>query len=532
MLKHDHIFTAACCGAILATLSAVVGAEESFVVRPGERQLFVDDHGVADINGLVRTMHQPVKRGAVVKPDVASDGWLIQIRSPPVWDPQANVYKLFYLAYPPGPAEIGMAMATSPDGLTWSKSDLGQQVEVLGSTANNRIQIEGTAAGMRPPSFLNTVFDPLDADPQRRFKGLLGDIGRIPITSADGVRWRKLDVAPIPSSDESSLTFDEPQRRFLAFVKTGSKHGRAHNVSISTDFKHWSRPEFCFGADDDDQPLARDVIRSRLADAGLSRPVYVDPEPVAGVAPRAGPPTWRAECYFISVFPYAGLYVGMPTMFYPTGVDHNGTNCDGFDLIQLAVSRDLQQWQRVGNREAFIPPGRIDDGRLGVWDRMQMFATPPVIRDDELWFYYSALKWRDDPYEFNPDRSPRAPATLSADEQADRDECWGAVCLAVLRRDGFVSLDAGADAGVVTTRPFAWSGARLAANVRVREGGELVAEVLDATGQIIARTRPLAGDHCNGQLDWASELPPGLKDRTVRVRFRMRHGELYGWWLQ
>ena len=66
-----------------------------------------------------------------------------------------------------------------------------------------------------------------------------------------------------------------------------------------------------------------------------------------------------------------------------------------------------------------------------------MFATNPVVRDDELWFYYTGLKWRDDPYALNADASRRDPQSLSPAERADQAEGWGAICLAVLRRDGY-----------------------------------------------------------------------------------------------
>ena len=91
------------------------------------------------------------------------------------------------------------------------------------------------------------------------------------------------------------------------------------------------------------------MIRRRLADAGLAAPVFIDPDPDLGEPRRKGPPTWRAECYYITVFPYEGLYLGLPTMYFPTGVDAIGTNCDGFDLIQLAVTRDLVRWTRWGS---------------------------------------------------------------------------------------------------------------------------------------------------------------------------------------
>ena len=47
-----------------------------------------------------------------------------------------------------------------------------------------------------------------------------------------------------------------------------------------------------------------------------------------------------------------------------------------------------------------------------------------------------------------------------------RDRDGGTVCLAVLRRDGFVSLDAGENEGSVLSQPFTLSGGRLYANSR------------------------------------------------------------------
>lgn len=517
---------------IIIFLPVAAYAEDVFVVAPGARQLFLDDHGIADIEGLSRVMHQPTKRGAVLKPDTPADGNLIELRSAPIWDPEQKLYKMFYMAMPMDDHRlIGMALATSKDGLHWEKPDLGQGVEVHGSTANNRIHVEHKP-GVRDTFFMNVVFDPDDPDPGRRYKALYGAINRVPIVSPDGIRWTKLDVPPIPSSDESSLVYDRAHRRFLAWVKGGNKYGRAHNLTTSRNFADWSQPVFSFGADEDDQPLALKEIRARLADSGLSQPVYVDPDPALGEAVRPGPPTWRAECYYIGVFPYEGLYIGFPSMFYPTGVDHNGNNCDGFDLIQLASTRDFIHWERLGNREPFIPPGRIDEGLIGVWDRMQMFATEPIVRDDELWIYYSALKWRDDPYQFNSDRSRREPSSLSDEERADQAEGMGAICLAVLRCDGFVSLDAGENAGTVTTRPFRWTGKKLLANLLAQERGEVSAEVLNEAGDIIATSHRVAGDHPRSEFRWREGDLKSLAGQNVRMRFTLRKASLYSYWVE
>ena len=516
---------------LLILIPAQAVADETFVVAPGVRQLFLDDHGVAKVSGLARTMHQPTKRGPVLLPDVPSDGNLIELRTAPLWDHDQQVYKMFYCAMPMNEHQfIGMALAVSKDGLRWDKPDWGQQIEIRGSKKNNRIAVEHKP-GTRDTFFMNVVYDPDDPDAGRRYKALYGDVNRIPIVSPDGVRWTKLDVPPLASSDESSLVYDRKNRRFLAWLKTGNKYGRAHNLTISEDFKTWSKLQLSYGADAEDQPLALKVIRQRVNNRGLSRPVYVDEDPALGKPVRPGPPTWRAECYYIGVHPYEGLYIGFPSMFYPTGVDANGTNCDGFDVIQLAATRDLLNWTRLGDREPFIPPGRIDNGLVGVWDRMQMFATEPIVRDDELWIYYSALKWRDDPYEFNPDRSRRDPKSLSTEERADQAEGMGAISLAVLRRDGFVSLDAGEKSGTITTKPFKWTGNKLLANVITKPQGELRAEVLDEQGQVLAVSQPLVGDHPRSEFRWSQGVLDSLNGRQVSLRFTARDGSFYAFWI-
>ena len=516
----------------LLLLATVASAQETAPVSVGERQLFLDDHGIAKIDGLQRTMHQPKKRGPVLLPDAPSDGNLIELRTAPLWDDDQQLYKMFYCAMPMDDHRlIGMALAVSKDGLVWEKPDWGQQIEIRGSTRNNRIAVEHQP-NVRDTFFMNVVYDPDDPDAGRRYKALYGLVNRIPIVSPDGIRWTKLDVPPLASSDESSLVYDRKHRRFLAWLKTGNKYGRAHSLTISEDFRNWSKSQLSFGADDEDQPLAMKFIRERSADRGLSRPVYVDDDPALGKPVRPGPPTWRAECYYIGVFPYEGLYVGFPSMFYPTGVDTNGNNCDGFDLIQLAATRDLLTWTRLGNREPFIPPGRIDDGLVGVWDRMQMFATDPIVRDNELWIYYSALKWRDDPYEFHSDRSRRDPNTLTADEQADRAEGMGAICLAVLRRDGFVSLDAAETPGTITTKPFKWSGSKLRANVETKEPGEIRAEVLDTAGEVVATSQPVKGNQPRGEFRWNPALPKSLQGQQVSLRFTLRAASFYAWWTE
>ncbi len=552
MGKHDWIWRPLTIASILWLGQLLLGPHVARVdgqttqptaaveLRPGQRQLFLDDLIVQEMAGLKRVMHQPVRRGAVVKPDTPSDGTLIQIRSSPMWDPVEQVYKLIYIAYTYDDlSQMGMAMATSKDGLLWSKPDLGQGIKVYGTTKNNRIQVDPSLKW--PANCLEaTVVDPDDADASRRFKGLLGVIPRVPVVSADGIQWRKVGTPPIPSSDEASLTYDRAEHRFIACLKAGNKFGRAFTVAFSDRFVDWTAPRFLFGADEQDQKLAPDVIRKRLNDPGLTRPLFVDPDPASGwLPPKDQPhiPTWRMECYYITVFPYEGVYIGLPSMYHPTGQGlPDRRNTDGFDLIQLAMTRDLEHWQRLGDREPFIAPGRIEGGRAGVWDRIQMFATNPIVKEDELWFYYSGLKWRDNPYARNADGTKRDPGTLTPPEREDQAEGAGAVCLAVLRRDGFISLDAAQQPGRLLTRPFKIDGNELYFNVDVKEGGSMRFDVLDDRDQVIPgfssdEVVPIKAGGVRIRPAWTTGMDWNmLEGRTVRLRIEMTNSSLYGFW--
>ncbi|MBI5094552.1 MAG: hypothetical protein HZB26_19230 [Candidatus Hydrogenedentes bacterium] len=534
MPNQTTFFVALIGGALLCTGTAM--AAEPIELVPGHKQLFLDDYAVREVAGLNRVMHTPEKRGAVLKPDIPSDGNLIQIRSAPMWIPGENIYKLLYLAYGLDEKnQTGPALAVSKDGLHWEKPSLGQ-MSVHGSKDNNRIVID-----FPPPNngLENVVYDAGDPDPARRYKGLAGAIGRAPVVSADCIHWTKLDAPAIPSSDEAQLVYDQDKRRFMATLKTSNEYGRAFNIATSEDFAHWTPNRFLYGADAEDQPLAREFIRKRLADPALAKPVFVEPDPDTGwKRPEGYQPTWRAECYNIAVFPYEGVYIGLPQMYYPTGTElPSRANTDGFHLIQLAMTRDLVTWTRLGNRQPFIGPSPKEEGRRGVYDRMQLCVTNrPIEHGDELWFYYSGLKWRSLPNEVNADGTPRDPATLGDEERAEIADGWGAACLAVLRRDGFISLDAEAD-GYVVTNPLKMNGNLLFLNLTASQGSASV-EVLDEKGSPVPGfTRedalPAQGDAVRLPVRWKADASvSALAGRLVSLKIYLSRASLYAFWTE
>ena len=107
----------------------------------------------------------------------------------------------------------------------------------------------------------------------------------------------------------------------------------------------------------------------------------------------------------------------------------------------------------------------------------------------------------------------------------------GAICLAVLRRDGFVSLDGGEQPGTLLTRPFGIPGGDLKVNVDAPRG-ELIVEVLDEVGEVLARSKPLTGNHMNGRFEWETGSIAAQQDKTVRLHFTLRDGSFYSYWIE
>ena len=214
------------------------------------------------------------------------------------------------------------------------------------------------------------------------------------------------------------------------------------------------------------------------------------------------------------VFPYEGIYIGLPNFFESSGrtpPPHN--NQDGVNSVKLSTSRDLLRWTKVGNRDSFIPVSEFNDRNL---DSVQILAASrPLVMGDELWFYYTGINRR-----YNPN-----------------DDAAGGIHLAKLRRDGFVSFYAGDEGGFVETRAIRFEGTRLFVNADAADG-EVRVEVVNARGREVlegwdaGKCEPIRGDHLRTEIRWQGREVRSLIGKTVRLRFHLRDAHLYSFWLE
>ena len=472
----------------------------------GQRQLFLDDDDVAQIENLRVTFHQPQKRGAVIRREPAVGG-NPEIRCAPVWNPEAQLWQLWTICVTPEELH-GIAGLSgyheSRDGLHWYQPIL-RQAAYRGTRENNFVYIpmgDGCTA-----EILGAVYDRTDPDPKRRYKALsftmAPELAILFATSPDGIHWTRVDIALIASGDEPNFSFDERNRLFIATVKVPGPFGRSHALTVSEDFEQWSEPQLVFHADEEDQEQAREIIAARLADKTLQQPVFNHPEEHA------------VDVYNFAISRYESRYIGFASMFYHTGRAWNDRNHDGFHHVQLASSRDMYSWRRLGRRAPFIGPSPLG---TGAYDTMQILGPSfPVVRGDQLWFYYSGIRHRWQPPKASPERA--------------------AICLATLRRDGFVSLDADADGGAVTTAPFLWEGQRLHLNADALDG-EIRCELADAAGQPLPgferhNSLPVAQDSVRVAVRWREqEAMPVNSAGPVQLRIWLREARLYSYWFE
>jgi hypothetical protein len=463
-------------------------------LQEGERQLFIDGYGIQEMRDLQQTMHQPVKKGAVIRPNWPAGETSLQTRSAPFWDPLAGVFKMWL---------IDKLCRVSTDGLHWTLWEPGTE------------------------SSGEVIFDPIEPDPARRYKSFNP---RNLSYSPDGLNWSRITKTrtvrvngedrtitsgvTIQSSDEWNFSLDVDERLYIATVKQGGPYGRSVYLATSRNYEDWSEPELIFHADDLDQELGEQNIEDRFADESILDPPWNDPS------------VHNVDAYNMGLFRYESVYIGTPALYHAVGSVPNYPNTVGFHLVQLMVSRDLRNWERVGNRKPFIGPSRVGSG---AYDLTQLIGpSNALVRGDELWFYYTGIKYRGFNYVGTFPSGQYLPLPGSEKDT-------GAICLAVLRRDGFVSVDAGDDEGVLLTKPLLWRGSALWINADAADG-ELLVEVLDEDGDPLdswsrAIVVPITEDGVRQAVNWnsAGNLE-NLKGQLVRLRFHLRNAELYAFW--
>ena len=461
------------------------------------RQLFVDDF-LVERTTLHRTFHLPRYHPAspVVKADKPwehlgdgrGQGPFAAPFSGGVWyDPRDRLFKMWYRA---DYARAQLCYATSSDGIHWEKPSLDV--------------VSGTNIVMQSAGGSRVVWLDLETDDaSRRLKLITSREGHDLIKdgqawwgskcsmsvhfSPDGIHWSEAAVRTGPTGDRNSAFYNPFRKRWVYSLREYSPIGGLDSSKRCR--RYWESP---------------DLI------AGVPWRIY---EPTMWVGPdnadlRLLPRRIHPELYNLDAVAYESVMLGLFSIMraFP---DRQIQRCK-INEVCVGFSRDGFHWDRP-DRRPFCPVS--EEPRSWNWGNVQSVGGGCLVVGDQLYFYVSG--------------------------RAGTPEFHGAgvtTGLAVLRRDGFASMDAGDAEGVLTTRPVRFSGKHLFVNVDAGDGS-LRVEVLDQEGRTIepftqANCKPVIADKTLARVTWrdAQDLS-ALSGTVVQLRFHLRNGRLFAFWV-
>ncbi len=473
-------------------------------------QLFIDSRLIAETHNIVSTLHVGKKHEAnpLVSVDRPWEGWRVQMGGDVLFDEEEGIFKMWYMADGEGffrPLCPTM-YATSKDGIHWEKPLVGT-IKGLKDMPHNAVVTVHS---------VSVIKDRRESDPKKRYKmtaivkeqEFRGSLfGYRTLVSPDGLHWEYYGYNPIAPGSDVITGFHYNQRlgcyaaimRILTPLRGFDR--RVFYLIKSDDFLNWSKPKVIFEPDKTD-------------DAGtLMRLAKVRPL----LSADDDPALMRTEIYGVGVYEAESCTIGFPWIFSinnkaPASVHGNQEGpCD----IQLAVSRDLEHWERPF-RTPILPLGNIDE-----WDSGFLITQSNAFRvGDEVRLYYSGWNF-----------THGAPCCYVREGTGRGLRYKSQIGLITWKLDRFVSLDGPSDGGTATTIPVIFSGRRLEINADVAPGGTLRVELLDGSGRPLpgwSLSDPCTGDHIRSTVLWGGkEDLSKWRGHVASLRFHLNSAKLF-----
>ena len=480
-------------------------------MRVGSRkQLFIDQRFFHRSSGIKLCMNPPAQPPQPV------------LRADRPWEAEGlgsyntvirekeNEFRLWYSAQMirghPQEGAGRLCYAESKDGLTWHKPELGL-VPFQGSRANNivapldeRQSMQGATVYIdeRAPAEaryrLWSKFQPRDDEVEA---GVIP--GLWAMHSPDGMHWTYDEGQPNPPDqmcDTQNVFFwddrlelyvgytrvHETQRRDEAAEMELGKRYRSVGRITSRDLRTWSQP-------------TQIVLEGDALDLGA-------PLPPGSVARP------QMDFYTNAVYKHPeadDAYFMMPAAYYHWEESDFPASMD----VQLLTSRDGIVWERQGQREPFLRRG-LDGSPSG---GMVLAGVWPVVNETETWIYYAGIGHKHN--------------------ATDRDASNTGLFRAVLRRDGFVSADAGLAGGEFVTPALDFDGRELELNVDCGAGGWLLVELQHEDGRphegyALTTCETIVANAIKAPVSWQGKGRRIATDgQRLRLRIAMRSAKLY-----
>lgn len=493
-----------CVAALSCLLTGPCQAQEAgpLVCRPGQPQLFIDDYLLEERSGLKRTLHSPedVTGNPVILPEHPWEHRRIPYGS--VWyDRDRKKYRCWYLTlniYDSRPGFRGyrkahhvpiheaafICYAESEDGIHWVKPELGLH-EFRGSKKNNILL---TCPGTH---FDSTSVMHTPQDRERPWK-LISFIGLWPykpelirkqwgdtefgVSRAGHYGWSSQDGIHWTPMNGGRPILQASDRSMFWWDPGQNKYVGAVKSSLNRK-------------------------RAQIYATSPDSVTWTRTSKWLHTVNERDHPGDEAEAAY--GFPYGEQYVGFCEMRrvrkgLPTRINW-----------ELMTSRNGQDWNRPFG-SLFFSDGPEETWRYQVF---KIFANPPLAVGGKLRIYYGGKTGKV--------ALERGTAPFQA------------LCMATLRRDGFVSLDADPTGGEILTKPVVVSGNRICLNIACADGGNVRVALLDKSGNPIpdfhlADCTPMVGDGPLETVSWKTGPDVSkLSGQAIRIRIQFTSASLY-----
>ncbi len=389
-------------------------------------------------------------------------------------------FRLYYRGLPEARADGSDAEVTcyaeSPDGITWTKPDLGL-FAVGGSRANNVV-----LAGQAPfaHNFCPMIDPRKDVPAAERYKALAGTgrTGLCAFVSGDGLRWRKVRDQPVLTKgafDSQNVPFwSEHEGCYVCYFRVFKEGVRRIARATSKDFVSWTEPVLMgYGG-----------------------------RPVEHLYTNQTSPYFRAP----------HLYVGIAARFLPGRQVLTEEQARAID-VDPAYFKDCS--------DAVLLTTRGGDR----YDRtfMEGFLTPGI--GPENWVSrtnYPALNV-----------VPTGPHEMSFYVNQNYGQPTSHLRRYSLRLDGFAAVTAPYAGGEMRTKPLTFAGKELRLNFATSAAGGIRVEVQDAAGKplpgfTLAEAVETIGNETARAARWkAGSDVSSLAGKPVRLRFALHDARLY-----
>ncbi|MGV3723113.1 MAG: hypothetical protein ACO1SX_19610 [Actinomycetota bacterium] len=471
----------------LLTAGALVGAsaaqEAASPLEIGSRrELFADRFLIERLEGGARlTLHRPREEAVALEFDQPWEGrfcgYCTVIRD-------GGKLRLYYRGLPEagkdgGPNEV-TCYAESTDGLRFTRPKLSL-FEVRGSRENNIVLANAAPVTHNFSPFLDSR---PDVPASERFKALGGTqkSGLIAYGSEDGIRWRKLQDAPVITQgafDSQNVPFWSPaERQYICYLRTFKRIGntgyRWISRAVSKDFRTWSTPtEMSFG----------DAPPEHLY-TNQTHPYFRAPHLYVSTAARFFP----------------GRQVISAEQAREINVDP-GYFRDTSDAV-LLTTRGGERYDRTF-LEGFIRP----EIGLSNWVSRTNYPALNIVQT--------------------------GPKEMSLYVQQNYGQPTAHLRRYSLRLDGFASVQSSYGGGELVTKPLTFTGKRLTLNFATSAAGGIRVELQSPDGKpypgfSLADATEQIGNEISREVSWKGGPDvSALAGKPVRLRFVMKDADLY-----